>query len=379
MEELTMKKLLLVAALSTLTACGSEDVFGDAEEETQSSMVSAVTFTEMANAENSPVYDFDATYTEDGNEVAGEELIWNWSVNLPGEGEVAKLHPEEEPQYVFTEAATYQVTVSVSDQSGKQLAQHSKNIVIAAEDVATPVVLPNPVIDLISKNLRAVQLDARNSTYSNGQISDFEWIIDGKKFNSQALSHEFTQPGSHTVHLKVTSADQLENSTTKVITVASEATLPIAKFTYAKTKLKVDFDASQSDNHSSGIASYEWDFGSGTQSTGIETSTTYPTEGPYDVTLTVTTQEGLSQSITETINIYEEAKYVTCDVLTTSSIVYRKTDEDQCFSTAPISNLASAEAWCSAEIQKYIDGLGWTRFKDTRLTWEVRQQGNNEC
>jgi PKD repeat protein len=379
MEELTMKKLLLVAALSTLTACGSEDVFGDVEEESQSSAVSAVTFTEMASEENSPVYDFDATYTENGSEVVGEELIWYWSVNLPGEGEVASLYPEEEPQYKFTEAATYQITVSVSDKSGKNLAQHSKNIVITADDVSTPVVLPNPVIELISKNLLAVRLDAKNSTYSNGQISDFEWIIDGTTFNTPAPTHEFSQPGSHTIHLKVTTDDQLENSTSKVIIIASEPTLPATKFTYTKTKLKVDFDASKSDNHSSGIASYEWDFGSGTQSTGIETSTTYPAEGPYDVTLTVTTQEGLSQSVTETINLYEEAKYVTCDVLTTSSTLYKKTDEDQCFSTAPISNLASAEAWCSAEIQKYIDGLGWTRFKDTTLTWQVRQQGNNEC
>jgi ABC-type glycerol-3-phosphate transport system substrate-binding protein len=124
MDELTMKRLLLVAALSTLTACGSEDVFGDvAEEESQSSTVSAVTFTGMANAKNSPIYDFDATYTEDENEVVGEGEVWYWSVNLPGEGEVASLYPEQAPQYQFTEAATYQITVSVTDQSGKKLYQ----------------------------------------------------------------------------------------------------------------------------------------------------------------------------------------------------------------------------------------------------------------
>jgi hypothetical protein len=192
MEELTMKKLLLVAALSTLTACGSEDVFGDVEEESQSTPVSAVTFTGMPNAENSPVYDFDATYTEDGNEVVKTDLIWNWSINLPGEGKVATFYPEEDPQYQFTEAATYQVTVSVTKPSGKELAQLSRSIVVDAGAIASPVILPNPVIELTSKNLLAIQLDATKSSYSQGDISDFEWTIEGK--NTIAKIHLMNSP-----------------------------------------------------------------------------------------------------------------------------------------------------------------------------------------
>ena len=63
--------------------------------------------------------------------------------------------------------------------------------------------------------------------------------------------------------------------------------------------LAIDFDGSASTD--ANIDTYSWDFGNGDSDTGALVSYTYPTEGNFVATLTVTDTEGLSD--TDTINI----------------------------------------------------------------------------
>jgi len=53
--------------------------------------------------------------------------------------------------------------------------------------------------------------------------------------------------------------------------------------------LFVEFDGSQSDGNGENILTYEWDFGDGTEATGVNAYHTYGTPGVYTVTLTVST------------------------------------------------------------------------------------------
>jgi PKD repeat protein len=58
----------------------------------------------------------------------------------------------------------------------------------------------------------------------------------------------------------------------------------------------VTFDGSQSRPGSSPIASYEWDFGDSNQGSGAVVEHTYDAAGTYQVTLTVTGEDGLSST-----------------------------------------------------------------------------------
>lgn len=78
---------------------------------------------------------------------------------------------------------------------------------------------------------------------------------------------------------------------------------PIADFTYSVDESPVLFDASSSYDPDGTIISYEWDFGDGKTGYGKITSNKYCDIGTYDVTLTVTDDTGLKDSITKNIEV----------------------------------------------------------------------------
>ena len=75
---------------------------------------------------------------------------------------------------------------------------------------------------------------------------------------------------------------------------------PIASFAADCTDLTCDFDATGSDGD---IVSYEWDFGDGNDGVGETVSHTYGEDGIYTVMLTVTDDEGESDTATEEVKV----------------------------------------------------------------------------
>ncbi|MFT5808715.1 MAG: PKD repeat protein [Moritella dasanensis] len=376
-----MKKLLLLTLLSTLTACGSEDVFDSDDKNDTTETISNVTFTHQASDVNSPLYYFDATYTENGQEHTQDNLLWHWVVSLDGVGEIVILHPEEDPQYQFLEANTYRIKATVSNITGSELDSYYEDITITPEQIATATIKPTAIINIVSINGLNVEFDAQNSTYSEGDINEFEWVIEGDSYFTPVRSHTFNQSGQYSVSLKVKSVDGTEDSATTFIEVSSDPTEPVADFTYTANNLVVSLDASNSSNISSNVDSYNWYFShDGSSQNGITITKEFPAEDNYSISLTAISGEGIEKEIIKTVHVNENAAYVTCDILTSSHTVYRARDEGQCFTSiasGPLTTLMSADTWCDAQIAKYEDQMA--RIFPTNLTYEVRQQGNNEC
>jgi len=85
--------------------------------------------------------------------------------------------------------------------------------------------------------------------------------------------------------------------------VANQSPLAVmnASPTTGTAPLTVAFDASQSSDPDGTIASYAWDFGDGTTSTGVTTSHLYTTAGTFTPKLTVTDNGGQSHSVSTNI------------------------------------------------------------------------------
>jgi PKD repeat protein len=83
---------------------------------------------------------------------------------------------------------------------------------------------------------------------------------------------------------------------------------PVAAFTYSIDDMDVDFTDTSTDSDGTVVA-WSWDFGDGNTSTSQNPSHTYDDAGSYDVQLTVTDDDGGTNSVTHTLNVGSMAEF----------------------------------------------------------------------
>ncbi|MCA1800375.1 MAG: PKD domain-containing protein [Actinobacteria bacterium] len=81
----------------------------------------------------------------------------------------------------------------------------------------------------------------------------------------------------------------------------------MASFTYECTDLTCDFDGSGSSDSDGSVASYSWDLGDDNTGSGETVSHTYDADGTYSVTLTVTDDDGATDSTTESVSVSDSS------------------------------------------------------------------------
>lgn len=78
---------------------------------------------------------------------------------------------------------------------------------------------------------------------------------------------------------------------------------PTASFTSSANDLSVAFDGTGSSDSDGSITSYAWDFGDGVTGSGATPSHTYSADGTYTVSLTVTDDDGATDTATQSITV----------------------------------------------------------------------------
>ncbi|MDQ2054593.1 PKD domain-containing protein [Halobellus sp. H-GB7] len=161
----------------------------------------------------------------------------------------------------------------------------------------------------------SVSFDASGSSDADGSIASYEWDFgDGTSATGASPSHSYDSAGSYTVSLTVTDDDGATATTQQTITVseaAPENQAPSASFSASPSDPavgdSVSFDASGSSDADGSIASYEWDFGDGSTDSGDSVTHTFSSPGDYDVELTVTDDDGATDTTTQTVSVAETA------------------------------------------------------------------------
>ena len=153
-----------------------------------------------------------------------------------------------------------------------------------------------------------VTFEASGSSDSDGSIESYEWAFgDGSSATGQSVDHSYDSAGEYDVTLTVTDDDGATATNTQTITVEDEEEPPTASFTASSTSVApgdaVTFDASASSDPDGSIESYEWTFGDGSSATGQSVDHSYDSAGEYDVTLTVTDDDGAPATNTQTITV----------------------------------------------------------------------------
>ena len=118
-------------------------------------------------------------------------------------------------------------------------------------------------------------------------------------------THSYTDNGVYNVTLTVTDDDGNMGTATKTLTILNRA--PTAAFTWMPPEPTgvdlVRFNGSTSDDPDGVIMNYTWDFGDGATGYGLNTSHLYMDSGIYNVTLTVTDDDGASSTKVNEVEI----------------------------------------------------------------------------
>lgn len=154
-----------------------------------------------------------------------------------------------------------------------------------------------------------VSFDATGSSDLGGRIDSYSWSFgDGHTGTGVSTTHMYTLVGTFTAVLTVT--DNYGGTSTASTTIEVTEPLndpPVAAFTgtpaTGQAPLTVQFNAGTSADPDGTIDSYVWDFGDGHTGTGPTETHTYTNAGVYVVLLTVTDDEGATDTADQPITV----------------------------------------------------------------------------
>jgi PKD repeat protein len=209
-------------------------------------------------------------------------------------------------QAIYTEAGSYTVTLTVTDDRGATATQtltievsEDSNIAPAADVVATPSSGTAPL---------SVSFDGSGSSDVDGTVASYAWNFGNGQNGSGPTPPPviYTLPGTYTATLTVTDNKGATGTATQLITVVRPPNhTPTAVVTAApatgNAPLLVQLSSAGSADDDGAITSYAWNFGNGSTSTSPNPSAVYNTPGSYTVSLTVTDNDGASSVKSTTV------------------------------------------------------------------------------
>lgn len=160
----------------------------------------------------------------------------------------------------------------------------------------------------------SVSLDGSGSTDPDGEVVLYRWNFgDGSSIIGDAqTSHVYEDVGSYTVTLTVIDDSRGSDTHSTVVTVDSgenQNVAPVAVISAASSAVAGDsvvFDGLSSFDEDGEIVEYTWNFGDGGSAIGENVSHSFSEAGSFLVSLTVSDDEGESDSASLVISIEEK-------------------------------------------------------------------------
>ncbi|MCK4681701.1 PKD domain-containing protein, partial [Candidatus Bipolaricaulota bacterium] len=155
----------------------------------------------------------------------------------------------------------------------------------------------------------SISFNASASSDPDGSIVSYAWQYgDGTTGFGVTAQHAYAAVGTYTVRLTVTDNDGATGTTTRQVGISAQPNQPpTAAFNANPSSTTVgssiSFNASASSDPDGWIVSYTWQFGDGTTGSGVTAQHSYAAAGTYTVRLTVTDNDGATDTTTRQVTV----------------------------------------------------------------------------
>jgi PKD repeat protein len=248
-------------------------------------------FTESAEIvyTNEVIY-FDASESYDSD---GTIVSYHWDF---GDGNTETGVTTE---HAYNEDGEYTANLTVTNDNGATDTASANKTVLNQEPVASFTETSETVYIY-----EVISFNASESYDPDGSITSYNWDFgDGNTGTGVMIEHSYSEEGTNTVTMTVTDDDGATDTADATKTVLTQPPInqdPVASFTESAeivfTGEVIQFNASDSYDPDATIASYSWNFGDSTTESGVTVFHSYSDDGTYIVTLTVTDNEGATDT-----------------------------------------------------------------------------------
>jgi len=238
-------------------------------------------------------------FTDQSADPDGRVVSWRWEF---GDGNTSTLR---NPTHRYTRKGTFTVRLTVTDNDGATATASRQITVVNVRPEAHFALAPSQ-----PSTLDTVRFTDQ-STDPDGEVVSWRWEFgDGNTSTLRNPTHRYTHKGTFRVWLTVTDDDGATATATRTIAVVNLP--PVASFTVALhiehlglvlRRREVTFDASDSHDPDGEIVRYQWDFGDGNTAEGRIVTHTYPEAGTYTVRLTVTDDDGMTDTTEQEVQV----------------------------------------------------------------------------
>lgn len=266
--------------------------------------------------QTTPYVTFDASESLDED---GQILYYEWDAGDATQRRAVSF------DHVYKNPGTYTVELKVKDNTsvGNNTGVDKITVVINAKPVADA----GP--DVIAAPEQSINFSASNSIDSDGNISSYEWTLEGKVISTEeSFSYSFENPGKYNINLKVTDnsghSEAFDYDNILVTINKSPAAVAVDKI-YAAPGDIIRLDAGDSYDEDGTITVYEWLLPDGKTITDRVLEHSFNEPGVYTVKLRVkdnlnTSNTFSSTSTTVLVNSAPIPK-TKAEILTCSKIV----------------------------------------------------------
>lgn len=230
-----------------------------------------------------------SVFTDTSSVLGSNITSWSWNF---GDGNTSSA---QNPSHVFANSGSYPVTLTVSSAQGcvQSITQTVNSFPIPSANFSTGNVCLGMATTFFNQ-----------STLAGGGTVSCLWNFgDGNTSTDQNPSHTYSAAGSYQVSLTATSVNGCANS---IIIPVEVYPLPVVNFSAPDACINTQafFTDLSSVPNGSPITQWTWNLGDSTLTQSQNPAHQYAAPGTYNITLSVTSLNGCSNTLSDSIRIF---------------------------------------------------------------------------